>query len=149
MKLLAVVTSILAVVATSQLAVANPAVILKPTAADEKQIDGIATSLFQNIKNGKTEMAINQFFASSSLMKSKTAQLQLLVSQLDGAQQIYGKVGECQEIDRTTEGSIVQYRVYVCQHDNFVSRWNLAFFKTTTGWIGANLAFKDQPAVPE
>lgn len=149
MKILAIAIGLLVVLSASQLAAANPEIKLKPTAADEELLDGIATSLFQNIKNGKTEIAVNQFFASSSLMKSRTAQLQLLVSQLDGAQQIYGRLDECQEIERTTVGSIVQYRGYVCQHDNFISRWNLAFFKTTTGWIGANLAFKDQPAVPE
>ena len=116
--------------------------------ADEAQLDQIAEGLFANLRAGKTDAGVAQFFGSSSLMSSKVDQLKLLVAQIDSAIGIYGKIGGCEKVDSVSKGSFVQYRTYTCQHTNMLTSWSFAFFKTSRGWIAGNLFFKDQPAQP-
>ena len=127
---------------TSNTAMAKPVVTAGISQADEDQIDRMAEALFSNLRTKNTDNGIKQFFGSSSLMTSKSDQLKLLV---DSAIGLYGTVGTCENVETTSEGTLVEYRRYVCQHTNMLTSWNMSFFKTSKGWIAANLYFKDQP----
>ena len=129
----------------SNTAMAKPVVTAGISQADEDQIDRMAEALFSNLRTKNTDNGIKQFFGSSSLMTSKSDQLKLLVDQIDSAIGLYGTVGTCENVETTSEGTLVEYRRYVCQHTNMLTSWNMSFFKTSKGWIAANLYFKDQP----
>lgn len=119
------------------------------SAADAAQLDQVSDALFTNLRAGQFENGVNQFFANSSLMQAKPLTTKMLVSQIEAAVGIYGKLGACEIAQTINTGSLIQYRIYICQHSDMLTSWTLAFFKTSKGWISANLAFKDAPSQPE
>lgn len=144
MKLRAISLAVLLGLA-SNTAIARPDDPAGISQADEDKIDRMAEALFTSLRTKNTENGIRQFFGSSSLMMSKSDQLKLLVDQIDSAIGLYGAVGTCENVETTSDGTLVEYRRYVCQHANMLTSWNMSFFKTSKGWIAANLYFKDQP----
>ena len=144
----ALAASIVVSIFIAQPVLAKPDVNPEISSADALQLDKISDTLFANLQAGKTDAGIRQFFGNSSLMTSKSAQLAMLVSQIDSAIAIYGKISSCEKIESITKGSLVEYRTYTCQHANMLTSWTIAFFKTSNGWIAGNLFFKDQPGQP-
>ena len=132
----------------SQPASAGPDAATAISEADMATIDSMADKLFGELRAGDVEAAYHDFFASSKLAMAKPTAFEKAIAQTRGTLDIYGPIVACEQVDSSGVGSFVHYRTYVCQHTDFLTSWQLAFFKTSGGWIGANLHFTDQPTEP-
>ena len=113
-------------------------------ASDEAAIDQLIEPAFTQLRAGQSMQALNAFFSTSQLMSGKTAELNAIASQINGAIAAYGEIGQCELVERQNHGSYVQARLYICQQANLATRWQFAMVKTSGGWIGANLNFDDR-----
>lgn len=116
--------------------------------ADIATIDSMADKLFSELRAGDVDAAYKEFFASSKLAMAKPEAFAKAITQTKSTLGIYGPIAACEKVESSEVGSLVHYRTYVCQHSDYLTSWQLAFFKTSGGWIGANLHFTDQPTEP-
>lgn len=138
---------------TAVAAVALPALLaagnaLAQAKSESPSPDVLANSLFDNLKAGRSLEAINRFFGPNSLVSEKTNELKMLSDQIDSTMAIYGPMAQCEQNERETKGTLVEMRLYLCQHDKYVTRWKLTFVRTSKGWSGAYVTFDDKIALP-
>ncbi len=113
---------------------------------DSQIIDAMASQLFSQLKSGHTADAVNGFLGRSKLMNGKAQDLAYLASQVDGTIRIYGAIENCSLYSEESRAGLVQVRYYICQHQDFLTRWQLIFGKSGSGWIPLNLRFDDKVA---
>jgi hypothetical protein len=114
------------------------------TADDETRIDALVTPVLLGLKSGQVRKATSDFFQTSAAMAGKQSEVSLFGTQAEGALAIYGKVGECQLTDRINYGTYAQARLYICQHEKFLTRWIFDLVRTSKGWEAGNLRFDDK-----
>lgn len=117
--------------------------------ADYATIDAKADRFFKALQSGPALPALTLAFSDSRLMASKSDQLQLLASQIDGATKVYGPLHQCYKTKSSAKPPVAVYREYVCQHQDFLVTWDLTFFKPKSGWLIAHIFFKDTANKPE
>ena len=108
----------------------------------------ISEATIAQLKLGNPKAAINTFFGANPLVAEKKGEFTVLESQIGGAVSIYGKITTCELTETAKRGSLVEYRLYLCQHDHVVTRWRFLFVRGSTGWNGYNLSFDDKPHLP-
>ena len=126
--------------AASSPAMAKPA----PTAADNAQIDAMLKPLFDGMIAGRVRQSVIDAFNRSEMMKAKQSDVALVASQAEVAIGIYGAVRACENVDQKGHGSWVQDRIYICQHDRFLTRWVITMVKMPGGWQPASISFDDK-----
>jgi hypothetical protein len=114
------------------------------SAQDTKSIDTLVAPIFTNLKAGDYEGSVKQFLGLSPMFTGKKQEMQFLVNQIQGAADIYGPITECPLDSVETKAGIAQSRQYLCQHENFVTRWIVVVAKTSKGWGPISLSFDDQ-----
>jgi len=114
--------------------------------AENQIIDAFSNQLFTELAAGKSLSAVNAFLGRSKLMAGKSQELTLLASQIDGTIGIYGTIGNCLLFSESSRAGIVQVRSYLCQHQQYLTRWTLTFGKTANGWEPLMLNFDDKIA---
>jgi hypothetical protein len=111
---------------------------------DVQKVDAIADAFFSKLIAGEAPAAIEGFLGTSKLMAGKTVELTNLISQINTGSDIYGPISACVLVSKKGRGGIVEEQQYLCQHEHFITRWKLAFAKTSKGWIASNLYFDDR-----
>lgn len=111
---------------------------------DVQKVDAIADTFFSKLIAGKAPDAINGFLGTSKLMAGKTADLTNLINQINSGSEIYGPISACVLVSKKGRGGVVEEQQFLCQHEHFITRWKLAFAKTSKGWIATNLYFDDR-----
>jgi hypothetical protein len=77
-------------------------------------------------------------------MAGKSAEMDILASNVAITISLYGEVKNCEQVELKKRGMWVENRLYICQHDKFLTRWIFTLFKLPSGWMGANLRFDDK-----
>ena len=106
--------------------------------------DTMSAEGISQLKAGHIKQAIDGFFADNPLIEGKKNELSLLESQINGAILIYGPMRTCELVETAKRGTLVENRLYLCQHDHFVSRWRFIFIRTASGWTGNNFGFDEK-----
>jgi hypothetical protein len=124
--------------------------LMQPTAAQGTSAtsDSIAQTAISNLQTGHTKEAILGFFGGNPLMAGKQNELTMLISQIDGMIAIYGPIRSCELVATAKNGTLVENRQYLCQHDHFVTRWRLLMIRTASGWTGNNVSFDEKLTLP-
>ena len=110
--------------------------------------DTISADTIDQLKAGHTKTALGGFFGDNPLMAGKQNELSLLESQKNSGFSIYGPIRACELAETSKRGTLVEYRLYLCQHDHSVSRWRFLFVHTAKGWTGSYIAFDDKATLP-
>jgi hypothetical protein len=109
-----------------------------------KSPDSISAEVLDKLRAGEYLAAITIFFAANPLAASKTAEFGYLSDQMASSERAYGRISQCEQIDREALGTLIESRTYLCQHRDYVTRWVMSFQKTGKGWVGANIRFDDR-----
>lgn len=112
--------------------------------ADTIAVDNLVAPIFSNLKAGNYAATVNEFLGLSSMFDGKKQEMQYLISQIESTSTIYGRVSNCSLATVKTRAGIAQSRMYLCQHENFVTRWIVVVAKTSKGWAPVSLRFDDQ-----
>jgi hypothetical protein len=113
---------------------------------DVQKVDMLVDTFVDRLVTGKYDTAVKEFLGTSELMSGKTAELAQLVSQIKSAAEIYGPISKCVLVAKKGRGGIFEEHMYLCQHARLLTRWKLAFAKTSGGWVATNLYFDDKVA---
>ena len=125
-------------------AVAAEPAITEPSAKDETQIDSLIDAVLTGLKQNKIKPAANAFFMTNPIMRGKTSEMDYFGVGAEGTIGIYGTISDCQLIEKVNRGKWAQSRLYVCQHERFLTRWIFDVIKSSTGWQSANLRYDDK-----
>lgn len=106
--------------------------------------DSISDAAISQLKAGHAKQALSGFFGANPLMDGKQNELALLEGQITSALSIYGPIRTCELVETAKRGTLVENRMYLCQHDHFVSRWRFLLIRTSNGWIGNNFGFDEK-----
>lgn len=108
------------------------------------EIDRLAKSVIDALIAGDAKRAVDAFVAGSPLMAGKTIELGALQSQVQTAMTAYGKISTVELAKQQSLGASVVRRYYVARQDKLVTRWELVFVQTSSGWVIAYFGFDDQ-----
>lgn len=114
------------------------------SSSENATIDTMADELFATLKAGQSLKAVNGFLGRAKLMASKSQEATFLASQIDSTINIYGPIKNCLLYSQNDRAGIVQARLYLCQHQDYLTRWHLSFGKTGNGWEPLSLNFDDK-----
>ena len=92
---------------------------------------------------GDSRGAFETAFARSPMFERIKSQLPQLSAQLAVAYESYGPIDHCEAVQRGSLGSMHIRYVYLCQHDNFLTRWEFRVSETKQGWTISNVSFSD------
>jgi len=92
---------------------------------------------------GDSRGAFETAFARSPMFERIKSQLPQLSAQLAVAYETYGPINHCQAVQRGSLGSMYIRYIYLCQHDNFLTRWDFKVSETKNGWVISNVSFSD------
>lgn len=106
--------------------------------------DTISGAAIAQLKAGHAKQALSGFFGANPLMDGKQNELALLEGQITSALSIYGPMRTCELVESAKRGTLVENRMYLCQHDHFVSRWRFLLIRTASGWVGNNFSFDEK-----
>lgn len=115
-----------------------------PSLADDAQIDRLIDPFFVALKGGRAKQAVADYMGTNALAKAKTAELDYVAVQADATMSAYGPIGNCQLTEKTSKGSWTQMRLYICQHEKYVTRWIFTVIKLASGWQAATFRFDDK-----
>lgn len=135
------ISAILALSASAATASEKPQTVLSAT--DNEAVEKLVAPIFSNLKAGNATAAVGEFLGRSPMFAGKKQEMQYLVSQIDGTFSIYGKISDCSLASLETKANLAQSRQYLCQHENFVTRWVVIVAKTSNGWGPVSLRFDD------
>ena len=141
---LGAVSSLIAAMAAAPPSVAETIALATVSTADTAKLDAITRQTFDGIINGKAHEALDGFFGSSELMRSKAGELRMLANQIDSLGGLYGAMGECRLSEERIRAGLVVQRLYLCRHGQYMTRWKLMFANTSNGWTGANISYDDK-----
>ena len=106
--------------------------------------DSISEATISQLKAGHAKLALSGFFGANPLMEGKQNELAVLEGQITSAVTIYGAIRTCELVESVKRGTLVENRMYLCQHDHFVSRWRFLLIRTASGWVGNNIGFDEK-----
>ncbi|MCK9542511.1 MAG: hypothetical protein M0R03_10840 [Novosphingobium sp.] len=115
-----------------------------PDSADLREIDALTEPFIKGLTGGDAKGAIATLFSHSAIMQSKTADISFLGAQAEAAIGAYGPIRACilNETKNSSRWSLT--RLYICQHDKFLTRWLITMFKAPGGWQAATIRFDDK-----
>lgn len=116
------------------------------SAADNRQIAVLIEPIFTSLKAGDAESAVQGFLGKSPLLAGRNAELQNLSAQIESAIRIYGPISDCVFSELEERGGVVQRRIYLCQHRDYLTRWKITVGKATSGWTPISMIFDDEVA---
>ena len=106
--------------------------------------DSISAAAIGQLKSGHTKQAISDFFGTNPLMSGKQNDLAVLESQISSTIAIFGPLRACELVESAKRGTLIEKRLYLCQHNHFVSCWRLLLMRTADGWVGNNFSFDEK-----
>lgn len=118
------------------------------SAAVARTPESISQAAIAELKAGHYRKAVFDFFGNSELAAKKSDGLNNLADQIENAVVIYGPIRSCEIVDTAKRGTMIEVHLYLCQHDDFVSRWRFHMMRTQTGWTGMNFSFDDKIMLP-
>jgi hypothetical protein len=104
----------------------------------------MSEAAISQLKAGHAKQALSGFFGANPLMDGKQNELAVLEGQITSAFSIYGPLRSCELVETAKRGTLVENRMYLCQHDHFVSRWRFLMIRTASGWMGNNFSFDEK-----
>ena len=110
----------------------------------DPDVDRLGDRFFTQIQAGKVEPALAELTGNSSLWASKATEKQAIVTQIQGAIQVYGAVRSYELVQSTALGTTAMKRYYLVRHEKMVTRWELEFVRIGAGWSLGNIGFDDQ-----
>ena len=117
---------------------------LPPSPADDAQIDRLIDPFLAALKSGRTKQAVADYMGTNALLKAKATELDYVAVQADATIAAYGPIANCQLAEKTGKGSWTQTRLYLCQHEKYVTRWIFSVIKLPSGWQAATFRFDDK-----
>jgi hypothetical protein len=136
--------ALLAAVLWQSPALAGTSLAPPPTVADDAQIDKLIDPFFASLRGGQTKKAVTDYMTTNLMMRAKVSELDYVVVQTDGVVAAYGRLGDCQLNEKTGIGSWVETRLYICQHEKFLTRWLFTVIKLGGTWQAATFRFDDK-----
>lgn len=115
-----------------------------PTAQDNSQIEALISPMIAGLKANHVKQASADYFNSNPNMAGKSTDVEFFGVQAEAIISAYGPIRDCQLIQNESYGSWAQTRLFICQHERFLSRWIFTVVKTAKGWQAGNLFFDDK-----
>lgn len=116
----------------------------RPDESDYAEVANRIQPIFEHLSRGDASAVIDAAFPSSSpLYQNVKPQLPNLKSQVGVMLDMYGPASNCERARRGHNGSLLIKLEYLCQHERFVTQWNVTVVKTSTGWTMSQITFAD------
>ena len=115
-----------------------------PSAADDALIDKLIDPFFAAMRSGQTKKAVTDYMGTNAMTRAKTSELDYVVIQTDGVFAAYGRLGNCQLSEKNGIGSWAETRLYICQHEKYLTRWLFTVIKLGGTWQAATFRFDDK-----
>ena len=121
------------------------AALAAPDASDgASEMSRIADQAFAMIDAGKSEQAIKESLGRSPLGAGRTADIEVLSTQIDNAIKIYGPIRGHEKISEVRIGTKLLRRYYLVQHEKMLTRWEFDLAKLPSGWEVLYVGFEDK-----
>ena len=122
----------------------EPEVVSVPSAGDYIAAEAVARPVLDSLVAGDTKGAMDKAFSGSPLLNQMGSQIQVLIGQADTILGIYGPIAQCELAQRDHFGSLLVRLAYVCQHESFLTRWDIRVQNTAgSGWVISQVNFED------
>jgi hypothetical protein len=115
----------------------------QPTSDDIANAKAVTDAFIAILESGDTERAIRQVAEGSRLISEKPQQINLLVSQANNAELLYGAIKKCVPSEYSYDSSLRIEFKYVCQHEESLLEWQLKLDNLPSGWTISNFSFSD------
>lgn len=131
-----------AICPTSALA-ADPETVAVPTEMDYSEAGQAVDPIISSLKASKFQDAVNLAFEANPLFSNMGSQIPVLVGQITTTVGIYGPIRQCELAERSHLGSYLIRLTYVCQHENYLTRWHFKIARITKGNTIMSMDFAD------
>jgi hypothetical protein len=134
----------LALITTASPLLAAQTIAPPPGPQDETQIDALVNPVLAGLKANNYQQEISRFFNTNSIMQNKTAEVENFKLQVTAAMVVYGPIKDCQFVEKSNRGQWSETRLYICQHEKYLTRWIFDAIKSPSGWQAGNLRWDDK-----
>ena len=115
----------------------------EPSAGDYAAAQEAIAPVIDHLEKGDPKAAVDLISSSSKIFASKTNELNVLVSKVSTMYDIYGPVEKCVAIERDHASELRVKFAYLCQHREFLVRWDFTLDHVPGRWIVSNFRFSD------
>lgn len=115
-----------------------------PSPTDDAQISRLIDPFFASLRSGQTKKGIADYMGTNPMAAAKASEMDYVAVQTDGALAAYGRILECQLTQKNSSGSWAQTRLYLCQHEKYMTRWVFTVIKLGSTWQAATFRFDDK-----
>lgn len=122
---------------------ADPEIVAAPTEMDYSVAAQTVDPVIASLKASKFQDAVNLAFEANPFVNDMKSQISVLVGQIITVADIYGPIRQCELAERSHLGSYLVRLTYVCQHDNYLTRWNFKVAKIAKGNSIMSMDFAD------
>lgn len=122
---------------------AEPEIVAVPTELDYSEAAQTVDPVISNLKASKFQDAVDLAFKGNPFVNDMKSQISVLVGQIITATEIYGPIRQCELAERSHFGSYLIRLTYVCQHDNYLTRWNFKVARIVKGNAIMSMDFSD------
>jgi hypothetical protein len=131
---------LVALMPTSAFARTSDLLAIKPTPA----VDAILKPIFDGMVKGDYRTPLITAFDRSTLWKQKVTEKENLLNQIDGVFKLYGPALSYELVSTKQRGSLWEYRVYLVQQRDIITRWQIWMTRSGGGWMVGYFGFDDQ-----
>ncbi|MDZ4308697.1 MAG: hypothetical protein U0988_12645 [Allopontixanthobacter sp.] len=121
----------------------DPETVAVPTEMDYSRAAETVDPIISNLKANKFQDAVELAFESNPLVGNMKSQISVLVGQITTVAEIYGPIQQCELAERSHLGSLMIRLTYVCQHENYLTRWHFKIARITKGNTIMSMDFAD------
>lgn len=118
-------------------------ILSEPSAADYAAAQQAVEPVIAKLEAGEPKEAVDLITSKSEIFASKATELNVLVGQVRTMYDIYGPVEKCIATERDHASELRVKFTYICQHREFLIRWNFTVDNVPKGWIVTNFRFSD------
>jgi hypothetical protein len=116
-----------------------------PTASAPEAVDSQVRAFFDLLKAGKSTEAVEGLMKTSPIWSAKPGTREAILGQIDAATRAYGPITGYEKISTDATGTMAIRERYFVQHRDMVTRWEIDFLRTGSGWAMGYFGFADTP----
>lgn len=118
-------------------------VLSEPSSAEYAAAQEAIAPVIVLLEKDDPKAAVDLIASKSAIFASKSTELNILVGQLRTMYDLYGPVEKCVAIERDHSSELRVKLAYLCQHREFLIRWDFSVDHVPGRWIVSNFRFSD------
>ena len=115
-----------------------------PTPVDFADVRKKTDALIEELIAGKASPALRAALSENAILAEKNSQINLLISQYESIAATYGKPEQCVGLEQSYLSSLRIATSYVCQHRDFLVRWQFETDRLPKGWTYSEITFNTE-----